>query len=211
MRILAVVGVALVVFVTLPARASSQDMDAMSRWASARVVHYRVVGDFSGATKVLKNKAADLAGKVSDHVEIDFDWDQTQQKLIGNPVFKNFPTKVESVDKGAPCAEPNISGPFEYFTFQSVQAAAMMFTFEGTRDLPAGSFQYQSEQGGCGTVRATATSEQVTARMQVAMGMMLAMGATPGLEMEITKDHKSFIQKINTDGWVWTMTPTIVK
>jgi hypothetical protein len=29
--------------------------------------------------------------------------------------------------------------------------------------------------------------------------------------MEFSKDHKSFIQKINTDGWVWTMTPTIVK
>jgi len=39
---------------------------------------------------------------------------------------------------------------------------------------------------------------------------MLAMPATPGFEMEITKDHTSFIQRINTDGWVWTMTPTIV-
>jgi len=47
--------------------------------------------------------------------------------------------------------------------------------------------------------------------LQLPPAMMLAMPATPGFEMEITKDHKSFIQKLNTDGWVWTMTPTIVK
>ena len=41
--------------------------------------------------------------------------------------------------------------------------------------------------------------------------MLLAMPSTPGLEMEITPDKKSFIQKINTDGWVWTMTPVIVR
>lgn len=210
MRQFAIAGAALLALLALPSRAPAQDMEAMSRWATAKVVHYHVTGDFSGSTKVLKNKATDLAGKVSDHVEIDFDWDQTQQKIIGDPVFTNFPTKIESLDSTPGCATPKLNGPFEYFTFQSVRAMAVMFEFQGTRNLPPGSFDYQSEQGGCGHVQALAASEAVTARMQLALGMMLAMPATPGFEMEITKDHKSFIQRINTDGWVWTMTPTIV-
>jgi hypothetical protein len=185
-------------------------MDAMSRWAAAKVVHYHVVGDFSGITKVLKDKAADLAGHVSDHVEIDFDWDQMQQTIIGAPTFHNCPAKIESLDSASGCAAPKLNGPVEYFTFQSVRATAVMFEFQGTRDLPPGSFAYQSAQGGCASVHAIAPTESVTARMQLALGMMLAMPATPGFEMEITKDHKSFIQRINTDGWVWTMTPTIV-
>jgi hypothetical protein len=211
MRNLTITGCVLLAFAVVPSRAHAQDMDAMSKWATAKVIHYHVVGDFSGATKVLKGKEAALDGTVADHVEIDFDWDQMQQKLASDPVFKNFPTKIESLDKAPACAAPKLSGPFEYFTFQSVRAMAVMFTFEGRRELPAGSFQYQAVEGGCGTVQAPAASEPVTARMQLGLGMMLAVPATPGFEMEISKDRKSFIQKINTDGWVWTMTPTVVK
>src|SRR3954451_4067283 len=40
--------------------------------------------------------------------------------------------------------------------------------------------------------------------------MFLAMPAAAG-EMEVSKDRKSITQKINTHGWVWTMTPTIVR
>jgi len=210
MKQFAIAGAVLSAVLVWPSRAAAQDMDAMSRWASAKVIHYHVVGDFTGTTKVLKAKAADLSGLVTDHVEIDFDWDQMQQRIIGTPTFHNFPTKVDSLDHDPGCAQPKVNGPFEYFTFESVQATAVMFEFQGKRDLPPGTFQYQSEQGGCGTVQAPAASEPVTARMQLALGMMLAMPATPGFEMEITKDHKSFIQRINTDGWVWTMTPTIV-
>ena len=36
---------------------------------------------------------------------------------------------------------------------------------------------------------------------QLALGMFLAMPATAG-EMEVRKDRKSIIQKINTHGWV---------
>jgi len=183
----------------------------MSKWAGAKVIHYHVTGDFSGSTKVLKDKAASLGGKVSDHVEIDFDWDQTQQKIAGDAIFKNFPTRVDSLDKTAGCAETKVNGAYEYFTFQSVKAMAVMIDFQGKRDLPPGSFQYTSEQGGCGTIQAVAATEPVTARMQVPQAMLLAMPSTPGLEMEITPDKKSFIQKINTDGWVWTMTPVIVR
>jgi hypothetical protein len=47
--------------------------------------------------------------------------------------------------------------------------------------------------------------------VQLPQPMMLAMPSAPGFEMEISKDHKSFIQKLHTDGWVWTMTPAVVK
>ena len=194
--------------------ASAQNMDAMSKWAAAKVIHYHVVGDFSGTTNVLKSKdrdldGGDLDGKVTDHVEIDFDWDQAQQKMTADPVFKNFPTKVESLDQTPGCAEPKMNGPFEYFTFQSVRATVVMFELQGRRGVPPGTFQLQGE-GGCGTVQTPAANEPVTARMQLALGMILAMPMAAG-EMEVTEDGKSIIQKINTDGWVWTMTPTIVQ
>ena len=209
-----IVSVAFLLAVLLSAsRASAQDMAEMQKWATAKLIHYHVVGDFSGKATVLKTKdvdVGDVGGKVLDHVEIDFDWDQMQQTLAADPTFKNSPTKVESLDP-TNCAAAKLNGPFEYFTFQSVRATAVMLALQGKRDLPPGSFQTQSEQG-CGKVVETpAISEPVSARMQVPQPMMLAMPATPGLEMEISKDHKSFIQKINTDGWVWTMTPTMVK
>lgn len=216
MKYFAIVCVGVLTVMT-PAWASAQDLDAMSKWATAKVIHYHVVGDFSGAAKILKGKGHDVPGKVSDHVEIDFDWDQMQQKMAGDPVFKNFPTKVESMERLEGCPAARVDGPYEYFTFQSASAMAVMFELRGKRDLPAGSLpgvkNENDEHAKCGEIwlAIPSSTEPVTARMQLGPGMMLAMPATPGLEMEITKDHKSFIQKVNTDGWVWTMTPTIVK
>jgi hypothetical protein len=200
-----------------PGLASAQDLDAMAKWATAQLVHYHVVGDYSGATKVLKGKGREVSGKVTDHVEIDFDWDQMQQKIAGNPVIRNSATRVDSMESLEGCPASKLDGPYEYFTFQSVSAMSVMFELRGKRDLPAGSLpgvkNENDQKAKCGEIwlAVPASSEPVTARMQLGLGMMLAMPTAPGFEMEITKDHKSFIQKINTDGWVWTMTPTIVK
>jgi hypothetical protein len=216
MKHLAIVSLAL--FVAAPfGLTHAQDMDAMAKWANAKVIHYHVVGDFSGSTKVLKGKGRDVSGKVTDHVEIDFDWDQMQQKIAGDPVIKNSPTKVDSMESLEGCPASKLEGPYEYFTFQSVSAMAVMFEMRGRRDLPAGSLpgvkNENDQHAKCGEIwlAIPASTEPVTARMQLGLGMMLAMPAAPGLEMEITPDHKSFIQRINTDGWVWKMTPTIVK
>ena len=212
MRRITVLGlyVAAVTLVTAaPSSLAAQNTDQMAKWAAAQVIHYHVVGDFSGTTQVLKSKDGHVSGRVSDHVVIEFDWDQAQQKLSGDPVFTNFPTRVESLEP-TDCAATKLNGPFEYFTFESVRAVAMMFEFQGKRELPPGVFQVGSEQG-CGRmVQVPRATETVTARMQLALGMIIAMPAAAG-EMEVSKDGKSIIQRINTDGWVWTMTPRIVR
>ncbi len=217
MRTAAAVGMSILVATCLTLSASpAQNLDAMSKWATAKVIHYHVVGEFTGAAKVLKGKGFEVAGKVTDRVEMDFDWDQLQQKTVADPVFKNFPTKVESVEQLQGCPAAKVNGAYEYFTFQSVRPVAVMFELRGTRALPPGSLpsvkNENDERAKCGEVwlDTPAASEPVTARMQLALGMIIAMPAAAG-EMKVTPDGKSIVQTINTDGWIWTMTPTIVR
>jgi hypothetical protein len=213
----AIPGLTVLIAAIRLASLSAQDMQAMSKWAAAQVVHYHVSGDFSGGVTVLKGKdSAPLNAKISDHVEFDFDWDNLQQKPIGPPVIKNFPTKValEMPDLGG-CPPPKVNGTYEYWTMENITAMAVMFTLNGKSSSPAGSLPIPDPQElkpcGIGWEAIPASTPARTARLQVPQGMMLAMPSTPGFEMEITADKKSFIQKINTDGWVWTMTPTIVR
>lgn len=219
MRNIAVIpGLTVLIAAFSLARPAAQDMAAMSKWASAQVVHYHVSGDYSGAVVVVSGKEGNpLRAKISDHVEFDFDWDgQMGQKIIGQPVIKNFPTKVEmEKENWGTCTPPKITGAYEYWTLETITTTGPMFTLNGKGNTPAGTLVIPDPQElkpcGVGFENIAATTPARTARMQLAMGMMLAMPANNGYEMEITPDHKSFIQKINTDGWVWTQTPTVVR
>jgi len=217
MRHIAVTGLTvLIIALRFGGPLSAQDMQAMSRWATAQVVHYHVSGDYSGRVPVIKGKQAGaLSAQISDHVELDFDWDNLQQKLNGQPVIKNFPTKLDmDMKEWSGCPAPKVNGTYEFWTMESISAMAMMFTFNGKSSTPAGSLPMGDDNHPCGSLgweTIAASTPTTTARMQLAMGMMLAMPSTPGFEMEITADKKSFIQRINTDGWVWTQMPTIVR
>jgi hypothetical protein len=212
MRTAAAFVTSIVLAPCLSLSASPQNIDAMAKWASAKVIHYHVVGAFTGRVQVLKEKDAIAFARVSDRVAMDFDWDQTQQKTTGDPVFTNFPTMVESIENTAGCPPVKVNGSFEYFTFQSARVNAVMFELHGMRNRPAGSIPIpgEVERSTCGVVQTATASEQVTARMQLALAMILAMPAAAG-EMKVSPDGKSVIQTINTDGWIWTMTPTIVR
>jgi hypothetical protein len=197
---------------------AAQNMEAMAKWGTAKVVHFHLSGDYNGTVMILKgndSQGSTWDGTVADHVEVDFDWDQTQAKFVGEPVIKNFPTKVVSVAVYADCPAVTVNGPFEFATVQSMTAMVVMAKMQSVRSYPGGVIPAMKQEAGakCGSlmVTAPAQTESVTLPLQIPQVMMLAMPATPGFEMEISKDHTSFIQKVNTDGWVWTMTPTIVK
>jgi hypothetical protein len=64
----------------------------------------------------------------------------------------------------------------------------------GSRPLAPGLFQGGTDYGSGRIVQSPATIEAVTARMQLAFGMFLAMPAAASQQ-----DRKSIIQKINTD------------
>lgn len=212
MRRIAVTSVALFSAILLSgSRASAQDMAEMAKWAGAKLIHWHLVGDYSAKLTILPGKENMVTANVTDHLEIDFDWDNTT--IVGTPVIKNFPTKVGPQESGSACKDFKVNGTPEYFTLNSISPMAVMLTLQGKQDRPAGSVSYANDDNSPCDQRenVAASSSPVTMKLQLPQAMMLAMPSTPGFEMEITKDRKSFIQKINTDGWVWTMTPTLVK
>ena len=145
---------------------------------------------------------------VQDHVEINFDYDITQAKLVGAAVFTDFPTKMGAVRNGAKgCRAPTVSGQYEHSTIASLndglagQLAMMVRT-----DYPAAQM----------TVACTGGSEEVLPHSEsrqedflVPGVMMLAMGDALTGDLTISKDGKSFIVK--NDGWTYVYTPSKVR
>lgn len=222
MRMFAIAGVVLVALVVMPARASAQDMNAMAKWTEAKVVHYRVVGEFSGVVDIL------LAGHnlaVTDRVEIEFDWNQEHNKLVGTPVIRNFPTKAGAIVPGVACPAPKVNGAFEFTTILSLKdqpdettrMAAAGVVMESRRDHPAAEVPTKPPraEASCGDTWAKLPAKSVPASevLPVPLAMMLAMGPMGG--GNISPDGKSFVEKFEPGtvnvGWTWTYTPTIVK
>ena len=85
-------------FVGCACPAWAQDTDAMLKWTEAKVVHYRVVGEFSRTIGILAEDGPSGGNApVTDRVEIEFDWNQENNKIVGKPVIRNFPTKVGTI------------------------------------------------------------------------------------------------------------------
>ena len=201
--------------------ASAQDTDAMLKWTQTKIVHYRAVGDFSGTLIILPRSEA----AVTDHVEIEFDWNQEENKLVGTPVIRNFPTKVGAIVPGLECPAPKVNGAFEFMTVLSLkdQADEMLrmsapgIIMASRRDYPAGEAPLlpNSASRSCGATweKVAAKSEPSSEVLKVPLAMLLAMGKAGG--DNISPDGKSFVDKFGPGtanaGWTWTFTPTIVK
>jgi len=199
--------------VALSAPAQAQDVNAMAKWTAATVVRYRVVGEYSGPATIVSGTKSKRTGtaQVTDRVEIDFDWDQTEMKIVGKPVIRNFPTTVVTLIAPPQCAAPRVEGPLEHATVLSMDDSSMermsgTLTLRTTRAQPAGSvcmleidtLQQIWEAG-------PAKTENVDLKFTVAQAMALAM---PGV-IPTTPDKKSLVMK--GGGWTWTQTPTIVR
>jgi hypothetical protein len=193
-------------------RASAQDVNAMARWTSLKVVHYHAVGEFSGPID-----EGGVSASVIDRVDIEFDWDQKESKLVGQPVIKNVPTKVGAIkhDVLDTCPAPRVEGTFEYWTVVEITSTVMQLQLQVRRDHPDVATPYGDDRRGaaakCGDLwnKAAAKSETFTVALLVPPAMVLAVPEAGAFE--ITKDGKSIIMKEDTDGWVWTLTPTPVK
>jgi len=208
-KLLIVVGL-----VSIAAPASAQDLDAMLRWTEATVVHYRVVGEFSGEVPILGEWSAHRHASVADHVEFELDWNQADFNLVAKPVIRNTPTKVERVIPLPGCPAMKVEGTLEQLTLTAVRTDdAMRYSgiviLDTRRDQPAGSYPYGGEGVPCGGAWQTspARSETTTMNVQLPPGMMLVR---PG-GFTLTPDKKSFVEKDEGTGWTWTITPTIDK
>lgn len=198
----------------------AQDTDAMLKWTETKVVHYRAVGEFSGTLNILPRGGA----AVTDRVEIDFDWNQEENKLVGEPAIKNFPTKTGAIVPMEGCPAPKVNGAFEFITIlslkdqpdETVRMSAAGLIMESRRDYPAGEVPLlpNSAASSCGSTweKLAAKSLAASEVLPVPLAMMLAMGKMGG---NITPDGKSFVNKFDAGtinaGWTWTYTPTPVK
>ena len=221
MRTLAIVTMA--VLACLPARSYAQDVNAMARWTALKVVHYHLVGEFSGDATIMSS-AQDFsaAAQVTDRVEVDFDWDQTEMKTVGKPIVKNFPTKVGAITRRTGCPSPRIEGAFELSTVTTVTGSVGLLSLEHKRDQPGGAIPW-SALDAPGTPcsanwdPAKPTSEVTTNQLQVPPAMMVTMGALGAYK--VTPDGKSLVvpaevvgaDATGLEGWAWTFTPTPVK
>lgn len=223
MRHVAVVTLAVLAAIAIPAsRASAQDYDAMAKWTEAKVIHYRMAGEFSGAVGIAVS-GHNLPTPVTDRVELEFDWNQEEHRLVGTPVIRNFPSKAGALVPALGCPASRVTGTFELATFLSLKdqpdettrITTSRLVMESRRDYLGGEFPLlpasSSQSCGAGWEKIAAKSVVTSELIDVPLAMMIAMG-TGGTGMEISKDKKSIIlTDAEKPGWIWTMTPTIVK
>ena len=211
-------------FVLCARAAWAQDQAAMLKWTEATVVHYRVVGEFSGKVRIFLG-GKNLPSLVTDRVEIEFDWNQAENKLVRPPVIRNFPSTAGPILPDLGCPASKVSGGFEFTTVLSLKDhpdETMRITgagliMESRRDHPAGEGPLlpASASQSCGARWETVAAKSVTSTdtLKVPLAMMLAMGKFGG--GNVTPDGKSLVEKPGpgevNEGWTWTFTPTVVK
>ena len=199
----------------------AQDTDAMLKWTQTKVVHYRAVGEFSGTLSILPRGEA----AVTDRVEIEFDWNQEENKLVGEPTIKNSPSKTGAIVPMVGCPAPKVNGAFEFTTVlslkdqpdETMRMSNAGLIMESRRDYPAAEIPLlpNSAAASCGSTWEKLAAKSVTASevLPVPLAMLLAMGKMGG--SNVAPDGKSFVNTFEAGtinaGWTWRYTPTPVK
>jgi len=192
--------------ITTSAPAQQPDVNAMVKWMSAAVIHYRYVGEYAGEVQIMgTGPGGGAMAKVADRVEFELDWHQKEARLVGTPVLKNYPTRSDLVpDTRLGCPAPRIQGAFEFSTATSVAPKSpgiAWVTLAMKRDLVGGAVAYAGDD--CAVRNYEAKSDTLSKDLALPPGLLMARPGGPK-----TPDGKSLIQK-DSDGWVWTITPTI--
>ncbi len=195
--------------------AAGQDLDAMTKWTAAKVVHYKIIGDFAGKVVILHGEHTLRNGMVTDHVEFEFDWDNQEMTLLGTPVMRNAPTKLGAIDPSPieGCPPPRIAKAPEFATVTQVKAMSVLLQIEFNQQSGEGALPWISERASskCGDLWDPSTSASLTqtVELQLPHGMMLAMPPEQS-GYDLSKDAKSLLPKPE-NGWSWVITPSIVR
>jgi hypothetical protein len=199
----------------VPHRAAGQDFEAQLKWTAARVVHYKIAGDFTGKMTILGSEHTIRNAEVSDHIEFEFDWDNQEMALLGTPVLRNAPTTLGAIDPSPieGCPPVRIEKPAEFASITKVTAMSVLLKIEFTQQSAEGALPWGRDTGGgrCGDVweRSAASSGTQTVDLQLPPGMMLAM-SPESTGYDFSKDGKSLLPKPE-NGWSWVITPSIVR
>ncbi len=195
--------------------AAAQDLDAQVKWTEAKVVHYKIVGDYTGTMTILHGTNSLRNAPVSDHLEFEFDWDNQEMALLGTPVLRNVATKVGTIEMpaGMECPPVRLEAPPEFATVTKVTAVSVLLQIELKSQLGRGAIPWtgNTSSGKCGDAwdPAAPSEETTTLNLQLPPGMMLAM-APEMTGYDRSKDGKSMLTKPE-NGWSWVITPNIVR
>jgi hypothetical protein len=198
-------------------RAAGQDLDAMTKWTAAKVVHYRIVGDFTGTMMIMQGKYTLQNAAVTDHIEVELNWDNQEMVILGTPVVRNAPTKFPAIDTGGPpglsCPPLRMAKPPEFASVTRVTAMFVLLTIEFQQQTGEGALPWTgpTASGNCGDAwdPAVSSTETLDVQLQLPPGMMLAMPPEQS-GYDLSKDGKSLLPKPE-NGWSWVITPSIVK
>jgi hypothetical protein len=193
---------------------AAQDLDAQLKWTEAKVVHYRIAGDFAGKLGIMSSEHPMRNAAITDHIEFEFDWDNQEMALLGSTVLRNSPTKIVALDpspiEGCPPARID-TGP-EFATVTKVTAMSVLLQIEFKQQSAKGALPWIGRgASSCGTVWEEVSSSERTQEisLQLPPGMMLAM-AKEMTGYDFSKDGKSMLTKPE-NGWTWSITPSIVR
>jgi hypothetical protein len=190
------------------AQVAGQDLDLMVKWTAAEVVHYDVTMEFAGEGQILKEGGQFRTAPVTDRVEVAFDWNQNEMKLVGTPVIKNFPSTKGDMppDKREGCPAPRVTGgTYDYINVTAVTSVeynpALQFT--ATRSFAAGTIPAFDDQERCTqSIDSPAATERVELGLLVLPAMYLGMPAAGGQGIQVDA-AKSTIKSVD-QGWTNT-------
>jgi hypothetical protein len=187
-----------------PASAQQVDMAVVSKWTSADVIRYHVVGEYQGSPAIASDGSG--LGDVTDRVEIDLTWKLSGGQMVGAPTFKNYKSAVANLhDREKACLPPVLKGAYEHYELTGVKdglGGALEMQVQTT--YPAVEVA-QSCRASRKTVPAKVMSR--TEDLAVPSPVMFGMPVPDSDQLRISADRKSLIHK--KGGWTWTFTPSV--
>ena len=193
----------------LQSGAADMDMAVAQKWASAKVVKYRVEGLHNGREPVV---FGDYEGKadVIDRITVEYSWDLKKRKVIGPVAVTDGKTELRNIKSdGTNCPPPQLKGDYEHFqSVSNSMTSGDQVQIKGTRTYPPASVS--NYPGSCSMRSIPGGKEEAHLWVGVVAPEVLGMPIMPGSPVSIAADRKSFSVK-GAENWVWTYTPTLVQ
>jgi hypothetical protein len=193
----------------LALQGGGMDMAVAEKWASARVVKYRVEGMHNAREAVV---FGDYEGKadVIDRITVEFTWDCKKRKVVGPVTVTDGKTELKNIKSdGTNCPPPQLLGEYEHFqTVSNSMISGDQVQIKGTRTYPAA--KVSNYPGSCSMRAIPGGKEEALLWVGGVGPEALGMPITPGGPISVAPDRKSFSVK-GASNWVWTFTPTLLQ
>ncbi len=169
-------------------------------WFDAKSIQYNIVGVFDGRVGL----GGDGYVHVTDRVEVDLTTDPSLV-LQGKITIRNFPSVVSDPQPVAPgCRVPELAGPFEFYTLQSVESLAedqmMVAGAHSVRDYPS-----MVVQAGCVGKRSVAAHQtQDDDEFSVPGVGQFLMDPAQVNSATVKLDKQSRTLTVRNGDWTWT-------